>query len=82
MGDKMDKDKYEATIYEIFGFEYDERPSHTLVGALWLVVIITFPIWIWVWVGLKFLEIFGKNMNRVKVRKVIKSRAEEHSKYY
>lgn len=73
----QEKKRNVKTVYTIFGFESDEKPNNAVVGFIWLLVIITAPIWVWGWLIYQLFWLFGSIMNGVKKKEV-----EKEEEYY
>ena len=76
------KDEYEKVIYKLFFFSFEEKPHPAVTGMIWVTVILTSPLWVWGWVAFLFFSVTGNLLDGVREKKVMRSRADEHSKYY
>ena len=60
--------KKKIKVYRICGwYETKELPHNFEVGTIWILTIMTFPLWVWFYLIYLVIAEFGKMMDKVKV---------------
>ncbi len=83
---KQEKKEYKKVYKFLCLWEGYGKPSDFVLGLLWIIVIVGFPVWIWFYIIYKIIEGLGFILNNVKSRtetdKERKERLDERYSYY